>query len=334
MVHPKGYEPGVTNLTLRVCIDDTLPVAERLQIQAPVERAITTWNGLTPEVGTCAPCPFAADPAPGGPWDFETVVLHELGHCALGLAHVDYVHPLGFLTRYTTSTRDTEPVNTSQPGPDGERGSRDDIRPQGTAQNPANQNLHWFKKADNNPSSIATMVDATTYSRALTDLPMGDSYAASANREVMERLLGIPDTRALMYSTLRAGERNRGLTFDDVATVLYATSGVNELESLTADNYVYVLQYEGSSTVACANSDLRVTLASDIEAIGSCSSGIEVVPGQGPGPSHFRLIAPAPAEFRGHLTIKVNTSFPYDFGAQTPALVFRDGFESGNIDAW
>ncbi len=85
IMHPVGYDgsPGV--LTVRVCVQ---PGSEVL---APfVQNAIALWNALTPTTENCENCVLWEEPVP--PRDFVdafTVLVHELGHCAMGLDHIN-----------------------------------------------------------------------------------------------------------------------------------------------------------------------------------------------------------------------------------------------------
>lgn len=64
------------------------------------------------------------------------------------------------------------------------------------------ENLFWFRMDLNDPFFIDAFppppVDASTYSRNLANLPMGDNYAANGSPAVANEL-GYPNTRAVMY---------------------------------------------------------------------------------------------------------------------------------------
>ncbi len=109
----------------------------------------------------------------------------------------------------------------STPVADGISGSSDDIRDD-------DDNLHWFRKSNNNPFTIAATVDASTYSRNLGDLPGGHSFAANADRTVGTLLGAVANTEAVMQQGTYIDEAQRTLGHDDVATLRYAMSGINE----------------------------------------------------------------------------------------------------------
>jgi cysteine-rich repeat protein len=168
-------------------------------------------------------------------YDFESVALHELGHCLGGLDHPHLeAHP-----DYTQSTDGANDTFDLDNGSDNVSGSADDVRED-------DGNLHWFRKSNNNPFTIAGTVDSSTYSLDLVDLPPGDSFAATANESV-GTLLGVPNTESVMVQGALNGEAQRELGHDDVATLLYAMTGLDETAG-TPDDYTFSLSYAGLTT--------------------------------------------------------------------------------------
>ena len=149
-------------------------------------------------------------------FDFESVALHELGH-ALGLGHPNLEVSIRVGDDYTNSTTGANGTFDLARGPDGILGSRDDQRGD-------DLNLHWFRKSNNNPFTIDSTIDSTTYSSDVKDLPAGHNYPANANRRV-GAALGVANTEAVMQSGLFADEARRTLNHDDVATLRFAMSG-------------------------------------------------------------------------------------------------------------
>lgn len=83
-MHPLGYTGAGGFLELEVCVDNA-PLLE-----GPVQRAIDVWNLRLPETQNCQGCLRIDDPVPAlGKWHAEGVAIHELGHCAFGLQHVN-----------------------------------------------------------------------------------------------------------------------------------------------------------------------------------------------------------------------------------------------------
>jgi hypothetical protein len=86
ITHPNGYTgvggPRVLSVCLRTA---TLPSGvSATQVENTVKKAVDTWNAQrvsTENLGL-----GTANDIPSGGLDFESVLLHEMGHC-VGLAH-------------------------------------------------------------------------------------------------------------------------------------------------------------------------------------------------------------------------------------------------------
>jgi len=239
VAHPVGYTGSGGSLVVTVCIDPDYAIAAESEIA--VRNIVTTFNALVPTTGNLL---FgASNNIPSGEIDAESTLLHELGHC-LGLAHPNLATESGLGEpdrNYTKSANGADDVWNLGIGADGTRGSSDDARGDDV-------NLHWFWTATNDPFTIAPTVDASTYSRNLADLPAGHAFAANGDRSVAT-LLGAPSTEAVMQQGAYSDEDQRALTHDDVATLRYATTGLDETAG-TADDYTFTLSYVGL-TDAC-----------------------------------------------------------------------------------
>ena len=242
VTHPTSYagtgSGGV--VTVRVCIDPASPNASLME--APVQNVVSTYNGLQPTTGNLQ-LDVTNNLAPGQV-DFESVALHEIGHC-LGMAHTNLATESGLSgsdQNYTKSTDGNNNVFNVNAGADGIKGSSDDIRGDDV-------NMHWFQKLVNNPFTMATTVDSTTYSRNPADLPAGHNFAINGDRTVAG-LLGVPNTEAVMQQGTFFDEAQRTLTHDDVATLLYAASGINETAG-NSDDYTINVVYGGISSSNC-----------------------------------------------------------------------------------
>ena len=202
ITHPEGYSGNGGQLMINVCIAPDSLSSQQMQI--PTENAVRTWDGLVPTTGNLQT---------GGSvtgTDYESVVLHELGHC-LGLDHVNLASDTpGVSTANEDYTR-SKPGNSNfdlNSGADGIPGSHDDIRGDDV-------NLHWFRKSNNDPFTIGEIIDSTTYSRDIIDLPTGHTYAANADRDVGVAL-GYPDSEAVMQQGTPTQEAQRTLGHDAV----------------------------------------------------------------------------------------------------------------------
>ena len=241
ITHPNTYSGAGGIITVRVCIDPASFNASAMEI--PVQNNINVFNRLQATSGNLIL--GGANNIPSGNIDFESVALHELGHC-LGMAHVNAAAESGLTGDNRNYTKATNGVNNTfdiNPGPDGIVGSTDDIRGD-------DGNLHWYRRTNNNPFTLDDPVDSTTYARALTDLQgLGHSFAANADRS-FAAVLGLPNTEAVMQQGTFSDEAQRSLVHDDVATLLYAASGLDELAG-TADDYTIRLDYGGISSSNC-----------------------------------------------------------------------------------
>jgi len=271
VTHPPGYSGAGGVVTVRVCID---PASKNAQLmEYPVMNNIAVYNDLVPTTGNIKR--GSNNDIPSGHIDFESVSLHEIGHC-LGLAHSNLATESGLSGTDQNYTRSTTGANGSydlDAGPDGIRGSSDDVRGD-------DENLFWFRKQNNDPFTIDTVVDATTYSRDIVDLPVGHAFPANPDR-ALSTALGYTKTEGVMQQGTFYDEAQRALGHDDVATLRYAGSGVDEYESggpagrYARDNYAIVLEYGGISDVGC---DINMTFT-DTSNLAFCMAGGAYVSG-------------------------------------------------------
>ena len=247
VTHPNTYTGTEDVVTVRVCIDPNSPNA--IDMEYSVQNNIDVYNQLTPTLANVKQ--GTSNNIPSNAIDFESVALHEIGHC-LGMAHINAASESGLTgnnLNYTKATDGANNVFDINAGADGVIGSSDDIRGD-------DQNLVWFRKANNDPFTIDTVIDSTTYSRNLADLPAGHNFAANADRAVAN-MLNYPKTEAVMQQGTFYNEAQRSLGHDDVATLRYAASGIDERESggpgnrYARDNYSIVLEYGGISSSNC-----------------------------------------------------------------------------------
>lgn len=279
VTHPNTYTGSEDVVTVRVCIDPNSPNA--IDMEYSVQNNIDAYNQLIPTTANVKQ--GASNNIPSNAIDFESVALHEIGHC-LGMAHINAASESGLTgndANYTKATDGDNNVLDIDAGADGVIGSSDDVRGD-------DQNLVWFRKSNNDPFTIDTVIDSTTYSRDLADLPTGHTFAANADRAVSTHL-GYTKTEAVMQQETFFNEAQRTLGHDDVATLRYAASGIDERESggpgnrNARDNYTIVLQYGGISTTNC---DVSMGITSTV-GLAFCS-----VDGQGIGGNHVRIDNP------------------------------------------
>lgn len=282
VVHPIGYTGTGGTLSVSVCIDPTS--ANAADMELPVENMVRTVNALAPTTGNLIS--GGANNLAFDEIDWESVALHELGHC-LGLGHPQLGSESGLADPFDEFARSTDgldddydvgdgdPGDTGGPGTDGVRGSADDSRGD-------DSNVHWFRIATNDPFGIGAMVDGTTYSRDLGDLPMGDDFAAIASRNVAALLLGSSDTEAVMHQGSFFDEAQRTLGHDDVAMLRLGASGIDETAG-NADDYTLELVYAGLTT-SC---DIPIDFDNGETGFAACRSG-----GAFENATHLRMTTP------------------------------------------
>lgn len=312
VVHPFGYNGTGGEINLKICPADP-------NFNDALRNAIALWNQLQPSTGNCLNCfrledpfPDPSDPDfdPDASADLTSILLHELGHCAMGLGHTNWS-----ATSFT-STRDVSSFNA---GADMTEGSRDDS----VTPFPGSRVIHWFRKADNNPILVDGLtIDQSTYSRRFQDFPAGTTWPANGNKKVSEDL-GFADTQSLMYSSLRTGSRFIRIDADAVNTVKFGMTGIDSIAS-TSDDYTVNLEFHYD----CATADIAIEYFTpqgpdESGIFGACVS--EIVQIDMNNTVHYRIsqvpiIGPIPF-------IQVNDEQRLD-------IIFADDFESGDLSRW
>ncbi len=238
VTHASNYAGTGGDITVTVCIDPADPNAAALV--TPVKNVVSAVNAFAPDapnlkIGN-------SNNVPATSFDFESVILHEVGHC-LGLGHPNLANESGLSDAEQDSTAAQVGVNATidvDASTDTLFGSSDDIRGDDV-------NLHWYEPGVNNPFLMPAKVDSSTYSRTGT-LPAGHLFPANADRQV-GALQGIADSEAVMQQGTFNDEAQRALAYDDAATLMYAGTGYDEIAG-TADDYTVELEYVGLTT-AC-----------------------------------------------------------------------------------
>lgn len=253
VTHPPNYTGVGGVVTVSVCIDPASANAAAMVI--PVKNIVSVINGFVPKTPNLL---FGANnDIPAGQFDFESLTLHEFGHC-LSLAHPNQGVKTGVSGADTNATQSTDGFDNMfnfNAGVDTVDGSSDDVRGDDI-------NLHYFETNLNNPFLLGGKADTTNYTRNVANLPVGHLYPANAGRSVGP-LVGSPDTEAVMQQGQGSDEDQRGLQSDDVATLMFGGTGLDETVG-GSDDYTIKLIYAGLTT-SCdivAKSDTGTSFAS------------------------------------------------------------------------
>ena len=254
ITHPSDYDGTGGVLNVGVCIDSTSDNAN--EMLAPVRNIVETINQMQAISGNLY---FGnSNNIPSNFIDFESVALHELGHC-IGLAHVNAASESGLSGNNRNYTRATDGANNSfsiDSGIDTVIGSFDDDRDDDV-------NLHWFRNITNDPCTpFSGIIDASTFSRDTGSLPGGHNFAANADRAVCNSL-GRPNTESIMQQGTFGNEDQRALAQDDVSTLRLGMSGLDEIEGTGEDDYTIQLTSLGLVDNPGSNSSCDVVVDFD-----------------------------------------------------------------------
>lgn len=300
ITHPSSYFGTGGEITVSVCIAPTSESIDDMLVS--VQNSIVVWNARQP----VSPNLFLGgnNNIPNNQIDFESTLLHEVGHC-LGLAHPNLATESGLPAADRDYTKAAEGPNGTfdiDPGPDGIKGSADDLRGDDI-------NLHWFNTGINNPFVLTTPVDASSYSRDLADLPGGDNFPANADRTV-GNALGFPNSEAVMQQGAFFDEDQRQLGVDDVATLGLGMAGIDRTAG-TGDDYIPVLEYGGVA------SGCDITIEVTGTSFAFCSVGGSFI-----GSDHLRIT-------NASVQLGSASQFAWFFNqiALNPDAVFDDRFE-------
>ncbi|MBD8525400.1 Ig-like domain repeat protein [Pseudomarimonas arenosa] len=277
VMHPKGYTGSGGNVNNTVCLDTrVLPTGvSAATVEATVQKAVRTWNRQRAVTGNLS-LPFGNNDVTVFPQiDYESTLAHEIGHC-VGLAHPNLATESGLPSADRNYTQARVGVNTVfdlDAGTDTLKGSSDDVRGDDV-------NRFWFRKGNNDPMAFPSIIDPSTFSVSLSDLPMGHSYAANGDRDVLNAL-GYPNTESVMQQGQFNNEAQRRITPEDQSTLRIGMAGVDETQG-TGDDYTLSLNYIGqvSSDNAC---DIQINFNPDGD-FAYCSFGATTI-----NSSHLRI---------------------------------------------
>jgi hypothetical protein len=308
ITHVPGYAGAGGHLVVTVGIHPASPNA--LEMVTPLRNALRTWTGLVASTGNLQSDANLLS----NQFDFETVLLHEVGH-ALGITHPNLASESALASTLQDGTKARKGPNNVfnvNLGGDAIAGSGDDLRLD-------DLNLYWFRIGNNNPvAALPVVVDKTTYSRSLANLPSGHTFAANSGRLVLGAL-GIQQTEGVMQQGSVTGEAQRTLTSEDIAAIRLAMAGIDELQG-TADDYTFALSYVGLTTAA----DIVVDMDSTKSSFAQTQVQKAAIPGSA---THFAIDADTTGGF-SYVPILFSENINWYFNpisnAFDPANVFVD----------
>lgn len=323
IVHPIGYTGGTNeHLSIKVCIHSDVSAQQASEMEIPIKNAIAHWNALDPELENTV---LSSPNVPSGKIDFESVFMHELGHC-MGLAHPNLATESGLSNandqRYAKALPGTNGSYNLDAGGDGVIGTSDDQRCD-------DENTNWFPVSSNDPfATLGTVIDDSTYSveagdpdtcNENGDLPVGHSFVEIAGLQVAQHY-GLGSAEAVMHQGTRTQEAQRNINFDDAAMIRLAMSGADR-EQDTPDDYTYEIEFTEQQGTHGENCDITVNMTGS--SFGLCRSSAFV---DYPVTDHFVLaVNPDPEDPRPR--IEFDPGIDWHFNSTSVGLIFWDRFE-------
>ena len=251
--YPIGYRGEGATLDIKVCLSANTSADKARLAEQPLKNAIARWNRLRASSSNIRDAIL-----PDNKIDFESVAVHELGHCN-GLGHPNLGSSVGGEgSAATAAAKGPNNRYDLNPGFDGVYGTDDDERGD-------DENLYVFNQRTNNPFTLPPVIDGTSYSRDLGRLPARDLFPVNARRGLSAQF-GSPNTEAVMQNDIFPGQTIRSVQHDDVATIRYAMSGLDGTQG-TADDYRIRMNYAAPGTADC---NITVEYNSTETAAASC----------------------------------------------------------------
>ncbi len=267
VTHAGNYTGTGGERVINVCFDSGAVPLSGNPTQA-TENVVAEFNRFQALLGNVANA--AASGVPLGEVDYETFLMHEMGHC-LGLDH-NVLGPsevgcsvggtcLNSPTLFfTNSTVGANVTHEAFAGADGARATGDDARGDDV-------NRHWYRAGVNNPFADPIIADRTTYVQS-GGLPDTDNFAqaatsfgpctqgtASSNTSTPN---GQPATMDVLFPIICTSNVVRDLSPEDRNTFRVARAGVDGMAG-NADDYTVRLNFQGNTQAGC---DIRIRFPS------------------------------------------------------------------------
>jgi hypothetical protein len=313
VVHPSGVTSAGGEIEVTVCL--AVPPVSGDARQA-IRNVVDAYNRDERMTGNIVPH--------AGGSDFESALMHELGHC-IGMDHIalgpsevgtsDFGNPTLY---YANSSKGADNQFDVNDGADNVRGTRDDARDDDV-------NRVWYRKNVNDPWDIQTgTVDQTTYTMA-GFLPVGFTHPEIAtsfggcddpgNFASSSALRGEDPTQSVMFPVLCTSTNVRRMAPDDSATLELARAGFDGVAG-NGDDYTVTLVYDEVAT----DCDIEISFVSG-PGFAFCQVSATGIPGSGD-----ISITTGSAQFESTVAWFFNQEDTTGPGAPI-GRIFYDGFE-------
>jgi hypothetical protein len=262
VTHPETYDGTGGEIVLNVCLDPALPPQFGDPTQATAN-SVAEFNRFQGRLGNVV---NALSVGAAGT-DYESILLHEMGHC-LGLDH-NVLGPSELQCAlatgsnpgtcpatpglfYTNSFAGPNAVRQASPGNDNQRATGDDLRGDDI-------NRHWHAIGANNPFEALGLVDRLTHSQTAS-LGDGESFAEAVTSfspcnqipafSNTSGANGQPPTSDVVFPVHCINNVVRDLSPNDQTTFRIARAGLDGIAG-TSDDYTTRLVFTGTQTDAC-----------------------------------------------------------------------------------
>lgn len=332
VTHSGNYAGSGGERVMNVCLDPAAPPLSGSATQATAN-AVAEYNRLQGQLGNVV---SAASVGASGV-DYESILMHELGHC-VGLDH-NVLGPsevgcsLGGTCVnsptlfYTNSSTGANTVYDTAAGTDGARGTGDDSRGDDVAR-------HWHRIGNNNPFVEPPVADRTTFVQS-GGLPAGDTFSEAvtsfspctqgtviSNTSLANGQLPTSD---VMMPVLCTNNVVRDLSPNDRSMFRVARAGFDGVAG-NADDYTLRLNFQGTDQTNC---DIRIQFPNGGGFFCQVSLFIYGNGDQSVGDNN-------PNAPSGSIQLDRNTNWFFNqndtTGAPPLPCLFRDGFEDTPVN--
>lgn len=327
VTHAGGYTGTGGERVVNVCLDPGAMPANGGDPAQATRNAIAEFNRFQAQLGNVTSAAGAG--VPFNQVDYQSILMHELGHCT-GLDHnvlgpAEVGCSLGSMGTCNNSptlfyTNTFPNIGLTNPGADGARATGDDVR--------TVANRHWYRAGVNNPFLEPATADRTTHGQS-GSLPAGDLFAEAATSyspcsagsatSNTSAANGQPATSDVMFPVLCINNVVRDLAPNDRTSFRIARAGLDGVAG-NADDYTVRLNYLGTTQTGC---DLQIRFPAGNGGF-FCSTSLLVLGNGDESTGDNNPNAPA-----GVISLQRETTWFFNQTDTTAAAcIFRSGFEN------